>query len=377
MHVHAAHGSRGAASGASLADNYVQALEFIAFDRTLRHGWWRLYVGVLRLLCEIRQKHGTAETWSDQSTFLDADVSPASLGAMPCTLDSAVFEEHTPLPTGARLRAMRFVWLPRRVHLLRLVRGALTDGDEGSVQVRAAADELRACCEAEPVEADTEEWSPMLRLARCSAALAEASAATAEPGVAPDGAAVSAVALDAGAMLEELTAQCADGERLVRSDAGYPAHTLARLAHLTHLELPVLCIAGRRWAQQLPGGKRKKAKRGDDEQGEGAPVGEAAAPKADPRATVRDGLTALLAAIASLEGALRAETAQPEACVLLESEAAAWADFAGELPGDDDAEQLVKKMRHRMAASGKVWASELADELEQLVASVRHVSKLF
>ena len=52
--------------------------------------------------------------------------------------------------------------------------------------------------------------------------------------------------------------------------------------------------------------QRKKAKRGDDEQGEGAPVGEAAAPKADPRATMRDGLTALLAAIASLEGALRA-----------------------------------------------------------------------
>ena len=108
-----------------------------------------------------------------------------------------------------------------------------------------------------------------------------------------------------------------------------------------------------------------------------APTPKSAAPKADPRATVRDGLTALLAAIASLEGALRAETAQPEACVLLESEAAAWADFAGELPGDDDAEQLVKKMRHRMAASGKVWASELADELKQLVASVRHVSKLF
>eukprot|EP00966_Prymnesium_polylepis_P282724 6532712-Prymnesium_polylepis.1 len=59
-------------------------------------------------------------------------------------MDLEVFEDHSPLPRGGRLDALRASFLPRRLLLLRLLKHTLAADDQGAA---AAADALLAAVE--------------------------------------------------------------------------------------------------------------------------------------------------------------------------------------------------------------------------------------
>ena len=100
--------------------SYPQALEFVAFRRSLEHSWWHTFTDVLAVLASLRTKAASApdvKLLLSGAPFLSIDVSAAALAKLPDPVDVTVFEDHVPTGparTSRRVHALHYGWMPRR-----------------------------------------------------------------------------------------------------------------------------------------------------------------------------------------------------------------------------------------------------------------------
>lgn len=107
----AAHAPAASAAFRAPPPTPVQVLEFAAFERCIRHGWWRVLSRVLELLAALAAPSPSPLSEARRAIaaaapLLDAPLTPAALCDMPDTLDLESFESHWP-PSSLNIAAAR------------------------------------------------------------------------------------------------------------------------------------------------------------------------------------------------------------------------------------------------------------------------------
>ena len=99
-------------------DVALQALDFVAFQRSLRTSWWQLLTATLVLLQDLGSKQASAANvtilLADAAQVIETDVSPAALDAMPTPMDLEVGRPLLLLLRSLLLRLPLLRWHARR-----------------------------------------------------------------------------------------------------------------------------------------------------------------------------------------------------------------------------------------------------------------------
>ena len=392
--------------------NYTQALEFVAFRRSLEHSWWHSLTDVLVALQTLRVNPGgpaTLHTALAAAPFLSIDTSADYLETLPDPLDVSPFEEHLPCPPPNRLNALRRTWLPLRIHLLRVLWHALGGAAGAVAQMHAhaesdksvaaieelvaasAASAASAAAEAaaeaaeEAAEEVAEEWTSLLAMARLTSLLLAPAADDADAAAAERAAA--AILEATRAMGASVLQHCAAPLAALKAAGGYTPAALPLLAHLTQLVLPTLSVLATRWAAMLPGAKKKKNKGGGGAEAEAeqpasartSALSASSAQPADARSAVKEAVGAIVEAVSTLQLALSSAESTPAACALLAEEPDAWLARVGAGAGSavaGEAGAARKALLSALEGEGKAHLAGLAASAKEVLAALRAALKL-
>jgi len=295
--------------------NPAQVLEFAAFERCIRTGWWSSLLSVLDLiasLCNLASSpmSESRAAFANISPLLVDTFSSTSTHAMPDTIDLESFEAHWPLvsaggdhtkaispslPNGssgaaaaltrapppaviATARALRQAWLPRRQRLLRFIAlalgaAAVADGTMAQVsaaELFAAEASLREACDGTLSEAaisspllprgEEASWAGILAAARVTRIVIENFGEIVQDPK-PADAVVDQIQLAVRSLSIAISAATGALREAMCAAGGFTPRSQRQLAHLATLEVPVVCILQARCMEVLSTTASAKASR--------------------------------------------------------------------------------------------------------------------